>query len=119
MPHSLFLGSALATQDRMDWHDTVGKGLGKIALPTSPASSTTSLADAVTRESRIRRLARTIWENAAKQFRAPPPSEYTTRATRHCDWENKPLGFVRAHIYHGIADVVLSLLGFAVLINSL
>lgn len=118
MPHSLFLGSALATQDRMDWHDTVGKGLGKIALPTSPASSTTSLADAVTRESRIRRLARTIWENAAKQFRAPPPSEYTTRATRHCDWENKPLGFVRAHIYHGIADVVLSLLGFAVLINS-
>jgi metal iron transporter len=29
------------------------------------------------------------------------------------------VGFVKAHIYHGTVDVMISLLGFAVVINSL
>ncbi|KAF8971905.1 natural resistance-associated macrophage protein-domain-containing protein [Flammula alnicola] len=65
MPHSLFLGSALATQDR------------------------------------------------------PPASAYSTAATRHSERQNNSFEFIRAHIYHGTVDVVGSLLGFAVMINSL
>ncbi|KAG6839685.1 hypothetical protein H0H87_000235 [Tephrocybe sp. NHM501043] len=38
--------------------------------------------------------------------------------TRHADWENRPYDFVKAHIHHGVVDIVVSLLGFAVLINS-
>ena len=37
----------------------------------------------------------------------------------HAGWENNSHSFVRAHLYHGIVDIVLSLLGFAVVINSL
>ncbi|KAF8204314.1 putative transporter of the NRAMP family [Mycena galopus ATCC 62051] len=70
MPHSLFLGSALATQDRL-----------------------------------------------RAKCRAPPPSE--RMAKRREDRENNSLAFIRAHMTHGIVDVVGSLLGFAVLINSL
>ncbi|ESK86095.1 transporter protein smf2 [Moniliophthora roreri MCA 2997] len=65
MPHSLFLGSALATQDRIT-----------------------------------------------------PPSEYATNAKSHSERNNNSLAFVKGHLYHGIVDVALSLLGFAVVINS-
>ncbi|KNZ76908.1 Manganese transporter pdt1 [Termitomyces sp. J132] len=65
MPHSLFLGSALATQDRVD------------------------------------------------------PAPQHSGMSRHAHWQNRSYAFVHSHIYHGIADVVISLFGFAVLINSL
>ncbi|KDQ31564.1 hypothetical protein PLEOSDRAFT_24093 [Pleurotus ostreatus PC15] len=69
MPHSLFLGSALATQDRIS------------ALPPTQ------------------------------------PEEKLVKT--HADRLNRPLPFVTAHLKHGIFDIVASLLGFAVLINSL
>ncbi|KAK0192479.1 putative transporter of the NRAMP family [Armillaria mellea] len=68
MPHSLFLGSALATQDRV---------------------------------ARIR-----------SAFRLAPICPPQTLS-------NNTLSFIKLHLYHGIADVVLSLLCFAVVINSL
>ncbi|KAF9564934.1 natural resistance-associated macrophage protein [Agrocybe pediades] len=74
MPHSLFLGSALATQDRISYHD-----------------KQETRADLTTIEA----------------------------VTRHSEHQNNPFEFVRAHIYHGTFDVVGSLLGFAVMINSL
>ena len=37
----------------------------------------------------------------------------------HADWENNSLEFVKSHLYHGMADMIGSLMGFAVAINSL
>jgi metal iron transporter len=117
MPHSLFLGSALATQDRISPKPPKAKTKKVIGLvDDSKNSSETEFFEPQTRGQRVMR---TIKEFVCSPFRVPQASEYSTRATRHADRENKPLAFVKAHIYHGIVDVVASLLGFAVLINSL
>ena len=52
-------------------------------------------------------------------FRTPAPSVYSTRAQRHEDRENNPFEFIKDHIYHGMVDMMISLLGFAVMINAL
>jgi metal iron transporter len=111
MPHSLFLGSALATQDR-------------VSCPP-PSEKKSSLFFAGSQNLDGQPISRTRWlikasvEFFVAAFRIPPPSSNTTRVTRHADRENNSLAFVKAHVYHGIADLVGSLLGFAVLINSL
>ncbi|KAF9254239.1 natural resistance-associated macrophage protein [Marasmius fiardii PR-910] len=101
MPHSLFLGSALATQDR---------------TPDSeqPESDATAVS-ASTRAGGI--LSRTL-VFFIHAFKRPPPNTSSTSARRHSERENNSLQFVKAHMYHGIVDVSFSLLGFAVLINS-
>ncbi|KXN84965.1 Manganese transporter pdt1 [Leucoagaricus sp. SymC.cos] len=106
MPHSLFLGSALATQDRIGCRpEEDDKLLGPTSamIPGSPLKS----------------MLLTTKDIIVRAFRIPPASLHATDATRHSEHENNPLPFVRAHIYHGIVDVVVCLLGFAVLINSL
>ncbi|KAK0200834.1 natural resistance-associated macrophage protein [Desarmillaria ectypa] len=86
MPHSLFLGSALATQDRVsDLSDSLPLDLEK---------------------------PQTFRQRIRSVFRIPPMSPPQTPT-------NNPLSFVKTHLYHGIADVVISLLCFAVVINSL
>jgi hypothetical protein len=52
-------------------------------------------------------------------FRRPPPSEYSSIANSHADHENHQYAFVKAHIYHGTADLVMSLMLIAVSINSM
>lgn len=122
MPHSLFIGSALATQDRISFRK---KALAKEKLALTPVDSkdSDSLESTSTTparpKTRIQRWVYNARESCLNAFRKPPPSSYATVATRHADRENNPLAFVKAHIYHGIVDVVASLLGFAVLINSL
>ncbi|KAG6868380.1 hypothetical protein C0993_003904 [Termitomyces sp. T159_Od127] len=116
MPHSLFLGSALATQDRIPpasqrpgallRKDTDDSQMSYEPSPSVPIDSPS-------------RAVSNLPGKFASLFRAPLQSDYTTSATRHADWENRPYAFVKSHIYHGIADVVISLFGFAVLINSL
>ncbi|KAG2022460.1 hypothetical protein CC2G_000207 [Coprinopsis cinerea AmutBmut pab1-1] len=104
MPHSLFIGSALATQDRIefrelkkeDWH---------------------SMDSAEVPRSRLGYIWHSIKHHVQHAFAKPPPSFYD-QATKHSEHENNPFAFVRAHLYHGIFDVAASLLGFAVLINS-
>ncbi|KAL1749208.1 natural resistance-associated macrophage protein-domain-containing protein [Schizophyllum fasciatum] len=111
MPHSLFLGSALATQDRVS--------------PPKPSMSTDSLDDIdslsppSTRPSPMRHLYNKSQQWLRASFRAPPPNASSSNALSHADHENHSLPFIRAHLYHGIADIIGSLLGFAVLINSL
>lgn len=119
MPHSLFLGSALATQDRVSYDEQLqAKTAG--APPESEKSSLNNTKDhPTTNTAKVQRWIYNAKEYIIGQFRAPPPSEYSSRAKSHSERENRPLPFVQAHIYHGIVDVVLSLLGFAVLINSL
>lgn len=99
MPHSLFIGSALATQDRMSVKD----------VPTSIHPQIKSFQD----------LARWLMS----RLRSPRPvntrQDSSSQPKNHLERENNSFAFVRTHLYHGIADLVVSLMGFAVIINSL
>jgi metal iron transporter len=98
MPHSLFLGSALATQDRIEFNPLPDK-------------------DPYDEDEGLRRpLIARCWRFLVDSFKTPPRT--TTTVKRHCDRENNSFGFVKAHLYHNVTDIVTSLLGFAVLINS-
>lgn len=115
MPHSLFLGSALATQDRIS---PTPEKIKKTASITDDSKNSYE-ADFFQPKTRRQQVMDAIKEFFCAPFRAPDSSEYSTLAVRHSDRENKPLAFVKAHIYHAIVDVVSGLLGFAVLINSM
>lgn len=102
MPHALFLGSSLASQDRV----SLAPPLDTLELP-GPAT-VRSLPQRVKaffaplfRVSRAERVA------ASKDYR----SKYGER-------ENNSLAFIRQHLAHGVVDVISSLLGLAVPINS-
>ncbi|KZP29257.1 natural resistance-associated macrophage protein [Athelia psychrophila] len=108
MPHSLFLGSALATQDRL------------AASPSKTPSPDGFLSTAPSRVPLPRRLAtffRSIFKVTftGQSFK----DDYEPEPKTHVERENNALGFVRAHLWHGIVDMALSLLGFAVIINAL
>lgn len=114
MPHSLFLGSALATQDRIDFRPEFDVKLALVTAESQPPGAS----EQVHRSWFLRWLDR-CKESVLVAFRIPPPSAHGTVATRHSERENNPFLFVKAHIYHGTFDVIGSLLGFAVMINSL
>jgi metal iron transporter len=96
MPHSLFLGSALATQDR--------------ALVKPVALPSTSNIRATESKGLFGRLS-----DLFRARRVETPEEFTS----HADRPNNSLSFVKAHLYHAIVDIVVNLLGLAVIINSL
>ncbi|KAJ3511048.1 hypothetical protein NMY22_g15777 [Coprinellus aureogranulatus] len=112
MPHSLFIGSALATQDRIQFRAPRKEEY------FDDESSTDEVCAPTAKPSRWQIIWRSVKRNVRLAFKRPPPSFYH-KATRHSERENNPYAFVTAHLYHGMADVVASLLGFAVLINSL
>ncbi|KAJ7610968.1 natural resistance-associated macrophage protein-domain-containing protein [Roridomyces roridus] len=95
MPHSLFLGSALSTQDRLT-----------VEAPSMGPSPK-------------RGFKSRLLEFSISLFRTPAPSPRATRVKNHADRENNSLTFIRAHLSHNVVDVVGSLLGFAVVINSM
>lgn len=115
MPHSLFVGSALATQDRDESRQTEDEKLTFTTLNTRSSGDSGILRSPL----RYQMLVSILKKSAYRFFRNSPPRSYATRAQRHSDHENNPLPFVETHFYHGIADVVVCLLGFAVLINSM
>ncbi|KAJ7103116.1 natural resistance-associated macrophage protein-domain-containing protein [Mycena belliarum] len=117
MPHSLFLGSALATQDRLTENTPLVPPEVEVPKPEvlGVAASRETSSRTLYRPSRLSRLS----ESVKFMFRTPPPSQHATRATSHADRENNTLSFIRAHLNHAVFDVVGSLLGFAVLINSM
>ncbi|KAJ7269293.1 natural resistance-associated macrophage protein-domain-containing protein [Mycena haematopus] len=117
MPHSLFLGSALATQDRLteETSPVVEPEPLRIPAELKAADSREPVSQTVHEKSMLNRLR----EFFKLMVRTPPPNPRSTRVKRHEDRENNSLAFIRAHLNHGIVDVVGSLLGFAVLINSL
>ncbi|KAJ7508654.1 natural resistance-associated macrophage protein-domain-containing protein [Mycena galericulata] len=108
MPHTLFLGSTLATQDRLGM---------KTPLETP---SLESLPVAEPKETTLKTPSRSsqLVEFFVSLFRAPPAS-LISRVKRHADRENNTLAFIRAHLRPQIIDMVGSLLGFAVLINAM
>lgn len=101
MPHALFLGSYLSTQDRIS-----------LAPPPEPVLPSavgrpTILSRARERFASLFRITRADRDESSKDYR-----------TRHGARENNQLSFIRAHLGHGIVDVITSLLALAVPINS-
>ncbi|KAF8893712.1 natural resistance-associated macrophage protein-domain-containing protein [Gymnopilus junonius] len=107
MPHSIYLGSALATQDRISFR----------APPESKEVEETK--EATHEQPFMARVCATCKNSLLTPFRRPPPNLYSSPCTQYCDHQNNSYAFVRAHIYHATTDMVGSLLGFAVMINSL
>ena len=112
MPHSLFLGSSLATQDRISFrapqdtgsNNTVGKGETDDSLKNQPSE----------RVSHLRRFYGKFKKSILDAFLKPHANLFC-----HGERQNNSFEFVRAHIYYGMFDMVGSLIGFAVMINSL
>ena len=137
MPHSLFLGSALATQDRVapesapSETEAESDGASSSATETDTDNDTNLPAPALapvpdqgsSRLAALRRMKPTfsmkgLKEGAREVFRVRPV-ENAPAAKSHADWTNRPIALVRGHLYHGIIDMVVSLLGLAVVINAL
>ncbi|KAI1793070.1 natural resistance-associated macrophage protein [Ganoderma leucocontextum] len=111
MPHSLFLGSALATQDR-------------VASPPPRESPASRDADAPSEGTLPSvRNARTLFRKLSKSFwamfKVKRIEDQPNEPKSHAEWTNSPLSFIRQHLTHGIVDMVISLLGLAVVINAL
>jgi len=108
MPHGLFIGSALATQDRLS-----------LAPPRDDGVSITSLGSLPEAQRRPRGILTRIKSSLSETFRIRALDDHKNRPQSHEDRENNPHWFVKSHVYHGIVDIVLSLLGIAVMINSM
>jgi metal iron transporter len=97
MPHALFLGSSLATQDRVS--------IAPIAVGGT--------ADRGGFTTRIRRSLTSLFR-VSRADAADATRDYAS----HNERENNSLVFIQQHLTHGIVDVVTSLLFIAVPINS-
>ena len=113
MPHSIFLGSALATQDRITKPDKLTR--------METVDSGTTIGPRRFRISDLHPVAlwRRLKRGFADTFRIVPIEQFASDPKTHAEHENNPYGFVRAHIYHGMIDMTISLLGIAVVINAM
>lgn len=102
MPHALFLGSFMATQDRT--------GESVPSLPVPVLSQETSSLDL---KEKLRQWSASLFE-VSRAERIALSRDYRMKYER----ENNELGFIKAHLKHGIFDIVASLLGVAVPINA-
>ncbi|KAF5312070.1 hypothetical protein D9619_003401 [Psilocybe cf. subviscida] len=107
MPHALFLGSSLATQNRISNAPPPPKSEND-TLP-SPSSTPTS------RTSRLRQFFISLFRISRADRATSTDKDYRTK---HGERENNSITFIQQHLSHGIADVVTSLLALAVPINS-
>ena len=98
MPHALFLGSMMATQDRVSEKP-------QEVLPT-PSQATI--------KSRIRQKLLNLFSID----RADRDSSTKDYRSKYGERENNSLSFIREHLSHGIIDIVSSLIAIAVPINS-
>ena len=98
MPHSLFLGSALATQDRAL--------VNPVVIP-SPSMSDQRATRPKGPFGRIFNLFRLVHTDTSDEFAS------------HADRPNNSPSFIKAHLHHSIVDIIVNLLGLAVVINSL
>ncbi|KAI3622271.1 transporter smf2 [Moniliophthora roreri] len=101
MPHALFLGSYLATQDRVSLQPP-----SEYALPVSTVQGSIT--------SRLKAFCGKFFY-ITKADRTAAVGDYRTK---YGERTNNSLSFIRQHLYHTITDVVTSLLGFAIPINS-
>ncbi|KAI6012578.1 smf Mn2+ and Fe2+ transporter [Pisolithus orientalis] len=145
MPHSLFLGSHLATQDRMAeaplkevhthsesasfeppqdktflqrLYHFVKQPLNVFSCDGLPEDNADYEPTTNTRHATFSERLRIHCRRLFGVFRSEE-SYYPANVLTHANRENNPLPFVRAHVYHGMVDMIISLLGFAVIINAL
>ena len=102
MPHALFLGSYLATQDRVSTGSTPD-------TPILPAPAPNPRSKDVSVKKVFHRLF------AVSKTTCQDEIDLTTPYGKR---DNNALPFIKAHLKHGVWDIVMSLLGFAVVINS-
>ncbi|THH23107.1 hypothetical protein EUX98_g8070 [Antrodiella citrinella] len=102
MPHALFLGSFLATRNRLSDSSA--------SLPTS-ANVSDPPAHNILR--RLRTYFNSLFEVSRTERKADTMG-YRDKYAR----ENNDLSFIQAHLTHGLVDVIVSLLAIAVPINS-
>ncbi|KAH9950957.1 smf Mn2+ and Fe2+ transporter-like protein [Amylocystis lapponica] len=122
MPHSLFLGSALATQDR-EFQEPVN---AKETEPLTRVKSNDSIESyieaplaSIQRHSHPKTILKKVGEYIRSLVRVERFEDSTNGPRSHAERDNNTLIFVKAHIYHGIVDMVISLLCIAVVINAL
>ena len=99
MPHALFLGSYLATQDRISPEPV----LPDLAVSSGPSNL----------RGRLGAWLRSLFA-ISRAERIAASRTYRDKYGR----ENNELDFIRAHLSHGLVDVIASLLAVAVPINS-
>ncbi|RDX56184.1 natural resistance-associated macrophage protein [Lentinus brumalis] len=99
MPHALFLGSYLATQDRIGPEPILPN-----PTMTPPPSNL---------RGRLRAWLRSLFA-ISRAERIAASRDYRDKYGR----QNNELDFIRAHLSHGLVDVIVSLLAVAVPINS-
>lgn len=105
MPHGLYLGSHLAT------HDRVSRSTAAPVLPR-PSSAQTSLSKLADFKKTVKLLF------SARRVRRSSEDDQPDTWTPYGERKNNTLTFIEAHYKHGLWDLVLNLLGFAVVINS-
>ncbi|EPT03403.1 hypothetical protein FOMPIDRAFT_1115960 [Fomitopsis schrenkii] len=135
MPHSLFLGSAFATQERekpadpTDGAESLSTTKGSGGKEFDDSDGAASIASLPSPEAPARRAWYRRWSMRGIRERAVRAAKVWFRVVRtvprdaevksHAEWENHSLAFVRTHLNHGIVDMTVSLLGIAVVINAL
>ena len=104
MPHALYLGSFLATQDRTGEYTPA-----PLPSPVQAQGDQESLDF----RSRFRKWFNSLFE-VTRAERVAVSRDYRLKYER----ENNELSFIQAHLKHGIVDIVASLMGVAVPINA-
>ena len=102
MPHALFLGSFLATRNRLEDDHA--------SLP-HPANASDSQPPSLLRK--MRSWFHSLFE-VSRLERKAATRDYRNKYGR----ENNSLSFIQGHLVHGLVDVVVSLFAIAVPINS-
>ncbi|KAL5534599.1 hypothetical protein ACEPAG_1062 [Sanghuangporus baumii] len=105
MPHGLFLGSRLATQDRLSFGKADSSSL---PTPSSAQRSTVFFS--------FKKTLKDLF--SVRRVRRRGDTDQPDTWTPYGERKNNTIDFVRAHYKHGVWDLVVSLLGFAVVINS-
>lgn len=117
MPHGLFLGSALATQDRV----SEGPFTVTAMLKRNPSDETLPGSNPSEQLYKDRAESKKIFHNLSRYWKptASDMDDIPDGRDGHATWNNRSQKFVQAHLKHALIDIVMSLLGFAVIINSL
>ena len=117
MPHGLFLGSSLATQDRVSPVLDESETIESVILP--PVTSRLRGRSHAFNFNPVEMLYHKFYVPVRDMLVVQRNREWGPDVTQgHEGWTNNSFAFVKAHLRHGIVDVVGSLLGFAVIINS-
>ncbi|KZS89225.1 natural resistance-associated macrophage protein, partial [Sistotremastrum niveocremeum HHB9708] len=106
MPHALFLGSSLATQDREASSIQLGDEEHACRATEDPSEDVSEAPNPRMSNGSQAYILKSLWLKISSD---------EVRSERK---QNNKLAFIRAHLMHSIIDISMSLMGFAVVINS-